>query len=126
MPVQIHMPNLDGLNLPKPLTDAIRLAFQCLQTLVEGAGSTGAPTVSDQILTSSGKALTVPSGAGTDLVMIVRQDTAGGRTFSFDSQKFSASASNIDTTGNTVSTFWFVLSGTKYVQIGEPTTGMTQ
>jgi hypothetical protein len=78
--------------------------------------------------------LTLPHGASTtinapttgavELVVILRQDGTGGGTVVWGTS-MTATAASIDTTASTVSAFRFVLAGGKYVQVGQPTTGMT-
>jgi hypothetical protein len=78
----------------------------------------------DQTLTVASTTINAPATGAIELVVILRQDATGGRAVVWGTG-FSAAAANIDTTALTVSTFRFVLSGGKYVQVGQPTTGMT-
>jgi hypothetical protein len=124
-------PNLEGLKLPMPLTQAIQRAFQYIYDLRDQVLGTGKVTTSgvislvDQTLTSN-VTLTPPADAGEILSYVIRQDAAGGHTIGFDTN-FSAYSASIDTTANTISTFLFLYSSTysKYVMVGQPTTGMT-
>lgn len=124
----LNNPNLGGLNLPLPLTDAIRqivFAIQALQSQSANASTAAAAlTVVDTTLTASGTTFTPPAGAGDILAYVVRQDATGGRTFSFDSRAFLATGSTISTIASTISTFIFVKTGTLYVQAAAFTTDM--
>lgn len=128
-------PNLDGLGLPLALTRAIHDAYQRLYDLRDKIFSSTTsvtqgsnyPTIVDvnPITASTAQPFTVPANAGNDLIFIIQQDAAGGHAVSFD-MNFVATASSIDTTAGTVSTFRFVFSSSrgKYVMTGQPTTGM--
>ena len=77
----------------------------------------------DLTLTAASTTINAPATGASERVVILRQDATGGRAVVWGTG-FSAAAANIDTTALTVSTFRFVLSGGKYVQVGQPTTGM--
>lgn len=114
-PVQQH-PVLEG----QPFTFQ-RTWYLYLQSLLQYGGT----QIIDMTLTSAaGTTISAPKGGMVDLVVIIRQDATGGRTFTWGSG-FSATSNNIVTTALTVSTFRFVLAGGFYVMVGQPTTGMT-
>jgi len=130
----LHTPNLSGLGLNQALVDAVRLAFQQIQTLAGEIGTgalAGAVTVVDITLTGN-KTIDAPDGAAAALVCLIRQDASGGHTYAFDSRTFDATGPSSVTTANTVTAYLFVKgtaqptasSPAKYTQVAVFSTGM--
>lgn len=93
------------------------------ETVVEQAGG---PTVLDLTIKATSAPVRPPATAGAHLVVILRPDGSGAPATLWGPE-FSAVTSDFDTTAGTVTVFQFVLSASvaKYLQVGQPTTGMT-
>ena len=80
------------------------------------------PILTDQTLTA---ATTVNAPAsGNDWSVILRQDATGGWPITWG-PNITATHTAIDATASTISTFRFIKSGSNWVMVGQPTTGMT-
>lgn len=87
---------------------------------VTGSGA----NVSIQILTANTTITTaLTATAGSLLILLLTQDSSGGRTITFDVM-FTHYSSQIDTSANTLTSFLFVGNGTKWIQVGLMGTGM--
>lgn len=96
-------------------------------------GSTGLPEwqivlghqVMDLTLTTASTTVAAPTSGVPTLTVILRQDATGGRAVVWGSGFSAASTSLGAAVASSLSTFSFVLSGGKYVMVGQPTTDMT-
>lgn len=77
----------------------------------------------DQVLKSTSSTIQAPTTGAGALDVILRPDGSGAPSPLWGTG-FSGVSSDIDTSANTITTFHFRLSGGKYVQIGQHTTGM--
>jgi hypothetical protein len=81
--------------------------------------------VKDLTLTAASTTVQVPASGVSRLTVILRQDATGGRAVVWGSGFSGASTSLGTASANTLATFQFVLSGGKYVMVGQPTVDMT-